>query len=446
MKNSRIFRLRDILTVLLVVLMAVLIIIFVNGSFLKNYYINRQLNAMKDAYNKVNEATNIGTVGSDEFDVTFKMIVEKYNMNILVLDTQTETIRASSRDYERLTSTLLGYVFNKSHFAEDVVLENTNKYEIHQVLDAYTNTGYLDLWGILDNGYLFLVRCPVESIIEVTNITGNFFSYIIILIAGFIILTLLLYSRHRVIDELKIKNDELKKDIERKEQLEKMRSEFLSNVSHELKTPIALIQGYAEGLEECINDDEESKDYYLEVIVDEASKMNNIVKKLLDINNLEFGEIKFEYSEFNIVSMINNYIQSSKILTDSKNVNVKVNASDDYLVYSDEYYIEEVFGNYFTNALNHVKYSNNIDIKIEKINNKVYIKVFNTGDPIPEESIPHLFEKFYKVDKARTRQYGGSGVGLSIVKAILDNLNEDYGVNNFQDGVEFYFSVTTKEA
>ena len=91
------------------------------------------------------------------------------------------------------------------------------------------------------------------------------------------------------ISELKSANNELKRDIERKNKIDEMRIEFLSNVSHELKTPIALIQGYAEGLKEGISEDEESKDFYCEVIMDEAAKMNNMVKKLLTLNQLEFG-------------------------------------------------------------------------------------------------------------------------------------------------------------
>lgn len=438
-------RLKDLVVLAMIFIFTISVIWVVNGSILKNFYLNKRIKAMEDAYLKINEATNIGTLNSEEFDITFRSIVEKNNMNILVLDTETETIRASSRDYERLTNTLLGYVFNRSVSERDVIIKNTEKYEIHRTKESISHMEYIDLWGILDNGYLFLVRCPLESIREATRISGSFFTLIIIIISTLIAISVLLQSRHTVIVELKKKNDELKKDIEQKEELEKMRSEFLSNVSHELKTPIALIQGYAEGLSEYIDEDIQTREYYCEVIVDEASKMNNIVKKLLDINHLEFGDIEFEVNEFDIVEMINNYIQSAQILIDSKNVNININTQSCIMVMSDEYYIEEVFGNYFTNALNHVKYENKIDINIDETIDKVIISVFNTGDPIPKESVEHLFEKFYKVDKARTREYGGSGVGLSIVKAIMDQMGEDYGVVNYNDGVKFYFSVKKKK-
>ena len=103
--------------------------------------------------------------------------------------------------------------------------------------------------------------------------------------------------------------------------------------------------------------------------------------------------------------------------------------------------MEEVFNNYFSNAINHVAGNRVIDVKLTLKENRVRVSVFNTGIPIPEESIPHIWEKFYKVDKARTREYGGSGVGLSIVKAIMDAMNQSYGVINYDNGVEFWFML-----
>ncbi len=110
-------------------------------------------------------------------------------------------------------------------------------------------------------------------------------------------------------------------------------------------------------------------------------------------------------------------------------------------VWADEYKTEEVFMNYFSNAINYALNEKIIDVKLHKTENKVRISVFNTGNPIPEESLTHLWEKFYKVDKARTREYGGSGIGLSIVKAIMISMNQAYGVRNYDNGVEFWFEL-----
>lgn len=245
----------------------------------------------------------------------------------------------------------------------------------------------------------------------------------------------------KTISELKSANNELQRDIEKKNEIDEMRKEFLSNVSHELKTPIALIQGYAEGLKEGISEDEESRDFYCDVIMDEAAKMNSMVKKLLTLNQLEFGNDTITMERFDIVSLIKNFIQSSEILTRQKEISVRMETYAPIYVWAEEFKIEEVFMNYFTNAINYALYEKIIDIKLHKKENKVRVSVFNTGNPIPEESLAHLWEKFYKVDKARTREYGGSGIGLSIVKAIMESVNQPYGVNNYNNGVEFWFEL-----
>ena len=218
-------------------------------------------------------------------------------------------------------------------------------------------------------------------------------------------------------------------------------AEFLSNVSHELKTPIALIQGYAEGLKEGINDDAESREYYCEVIMDEASKMNQMVKKLLTLNQMEFGNDMVTMERFDITELIGTYLQSAAILCRQKGINLQMEDCPPVNVWADEFMVEEVFGNYFSNAINHVAGKRVIDVKLTLEEKKVRVSVFNTGAQIPEESLPHIWEKFYKVDKARTREYGGSGVGLSIVKAAMEAMNQRYGAINYDNGVEFWFEL-----
>ena len=240
--------------------------------------------------------------------------------------------------------------------------------------------------------------------------------------------------------ELKTANAELQKDNELKTEVDNMRKEFISNVSHELKTPIALIQGYAEGLKEGISDESE-RDYYCDVIMDESMKMNTMVKKLLDLNQLEWGQDVLTKESFDICELIRNITSSFDLIATQNDVQVKTWGLKSAMVYADEFKIEEVFKNYFSNALNHVKSDTKkrIDVSVEKAENEIKVSVFNTGDRIPMDSLPHLFEKFYKVDKARTREYGGSGVGLSIVKAIMEAHGKEYGVFNTDEGVCFWF-------
>ena len=226
--------------------------------------------------------------------------------------------------------------------------------------------------------------------------------------------------------------------------VEESRQEFVSNVSHELKTPLALIQGYAEGLQECINDDAESREFYCEVIIDEADKMNRMVKKLLTLNQLEFGNDQVIMERFDMTELIRGVANSTRILMEQKGIRLELENSEEAWVWGDEFKVEEVITNYMSNAINHADGEKLIRVFYTRSEDKLRVSVFNTGQPIPEEDIEKIWVKFYKVDKARTREYGGSGIGLSIVKAIMDSFHQRCGVINHEDGVEFWMELATK--
>ncbi|MBP5223418.1 MAG: two-component sensor histidine kinase, partial [Lachnospiraceae bacterium] len=224
------------------------------------------------------------------------------------------------------------------------------------------------------------------------------------------------------------------------------RREFLSNVSHELKTPIALIRGYAEGLQEGMGEDPESRDFYCDVIVDEATKMNQMVQKLLTLNQLEFGNDIVELERFDLTALISNALQTGLLLARQQGITVEMREYPACHVWADAFMVEEVLQNYFSNALHYCTGEKRVEISLEETEDKIRVKVFNTGKQIPEESLPFLWDKFYKVDKARTREYGGSGVGLSIVKAIMESMHQKYGVRNMENGVEFWFELERADA
>ncbi len=485
---------QQIALVFIVVMMGTLALCWViNNFFLESFYINNKEDVISDAYESINKATLSGDIASEEFDIELRKICDMYNISVLVIDAESTTIKSSSRYTEILMRRLYDNFFNPSQDLE--YLEENDNYFIATAMDMGTGTEYLEMWGVLDNGNLFMVRSPLEGIRDSVKIANRFLAYIGIaatLISAVIILFVTtsitkpimqlkdisekmtnldfetkyvsrgkneidLLGEHmnelsstleKTISELKTANNELKRDIEKKEQIDEMRKEFLSNVSHELKTPIALIQGYAEGLKEGINDnDEESRDFYCDVIIDEAGKMNNMVRKLLDLNELECGNDVVTMERFDIVALIQNFLHSADILISQNGIKLNVDNSEPIYVWADEFKVEEVVRNFFSNAINHVSGEKIIEIKYRidsAAKNKVRISVFNTGEPIPEASIEHIWEKFYKVDKARTREYGGSGVGLSIVKAIMDSMNQQYGVINYTNGVEFWFELETK--
>lgn len=375
----------------------------------------------------------------------------------------------------------------------DAASVKTDSYEIEKVNVKRLGASYIYLAGTFKNGDHILIRASFSSITESAALSNQFFLYISLVAAliGFVVMyfvsnrflgpitvltniakrmseldftakyevktedevgvlgnsmNMLSETLEQALAELKEANTELKKDLEKKEQIDAMRKEFLSNVSHELKTPIALIQGYAEGLMDNINDDEESREFYCEVIVDEARKMNQMVKKIMDLNQLEFGYNTVTMEHFDIIAMIRAVIAKSDILLKQKEINLAFEEDAPIYVWSDAYMSEEVFTNYLTNAINHADGEKRIDIQLEKKEKTVKITVHNTGEQIPEEDLSKLWDKFYKVDKARTREYGGSGVGLSIVKASMEQLGQPYGVYNCEDGVSFWFELDCQDA
>ncbi len=464
----------------------ILMCLLFNSTLLEKYYIDKKINALFSAYYSINEASSAGDIRTDSYDIELQKICGKYNINVLVADSDSEMIKTSMADSEFVIKHLLNNIF-KGVNPQDVLREGDN-YKMQIVTDVRTQTEYIEMWGLLDNGYLFMIRSALEGIRESVSISNRFLTYAGIVAVSVSALLVLWLSNHITrpileladisermkhldfnakytgkdkteiavlgnninelsetleitISELKTANNELLKDIERKEQIDEMRKDFLSNVSHELKTPIALIQGYAEGLREGINDDAESREFYCEVIMDEAAKMNTMVKRLLSLNQLEFGNEVVSMERFDMTALIRNYIASADILIRQKEVSVRMEDYGKIYVWGDEFRVEEVFMNYFTNALNYAGGEKIIDIRIHEMDKKVRVSVFNTGSPIPEESISHIWEKFYKVDKARTREYGGSGIGLSIVKAIMESMNQECGVINYDNGVEFWFTL-----
>lgn len=371
------------------------------------------------------------------------------------------------------------------------VLSETKDYQIVKVYDTRVGSFYLELLGVIDDTTWIYVRSNYQSMMESVAISNLFLAYIGIFVTILSILIMYAVSKsftkpilelseiatgmsnlnfdikyhvnrndeigtlgnsinvlseklEETISELKTANNELQKDIEKRMQIDEMRTEFLSNVSHELKTPLALIQGYAEGLIENVNEDEESRKFYCEVITDEASKMNKMVKKLLSLNHIEFGENPLTFDRFDIVAIVKSVLSSTEILFQQRGAKIYFDEYEPIYVWADEYMVEEVVTNYVSNALNHVAGKNIVEVKLIKKDGLVRIAVFNSGETIPEEDLNKIWDKFYKVDKARTREYGGSGIGLSIVKAIMTSMNQDFGVINHETGVEFWFELDCK--
>ena len=467
----------------------ILVLLIINVCFLEPYYIRDKRLQFINMYQNLESMVDDGGFQDENTAVKLVRLAEKNNISFVVEDVNGKRY-SNVYDFDMLMNQLTGYLLNQAQ-KDAEVLERTERYQINQSWDPWNKTDYIDMWGTLDDGSRFLMRSPLESIKESAEISNRFLIGIgsmLILVGAALVwylsrsmttpiqeLTALSekmadldfdvsytsggsneigrlgenFNRmsnrlESTISELKRANNRLKKDIEQKEKLEEMRNDFLGNVSHELKTPIALIQGYAEGLKEGVSDDPESRAFYCDVIMDEASKMNQMVKNLLTLNQLEFGDEDIVFERFNLTELIRGVLQSMEILAQQSEAEVIFRQEEPICVWADEFKTEQVVRNYISNAFHHVSGDKIVEVKMQVEDDKVKVSVFNTGTPIPEEDLKHLWDKFYKVDKAHTREYGGNGIGLSIVKAIMESFHQRYGVKNYGNGVEFWFELDVK--
>lgn len=469
---------------------AILLCWVLNTTLLPRYYMHNKKNLLMENYQTVSNASAQDQLESDEFAVTFDNMCSNGNIMALILQQDGKVLRSSVNDMDALRSEFWDVLLHADNME---VLYSNKQYQLLRKTDTRLDSEYLVLVGVLENGDMILMRTAVESIRESAAVSNRFLLFVGAAAIVSSLLVAFFTTRHitrplqqltdiskrmvdldfnakyesnqsnsyeveelgnhinrlsenleRTISELKTANVELQDDIEKKIQIDEMRKEFLSNVSHELKTPLALIQGYAEGLQECINDDAESREFYCDVIIDEADKMNRMVKKLLTLNQLEFGNDQVVMERFDMTELIRGAANSTRILMEQKGIRLELENPEEAWVWGDEFKVEEVITNYMSNAINHADGKKVIRVFYTRSEDKLRVSVFNTGQPIPEEDIDKIWVKFYKVDKARTREYGGSGIGLSIVKAIMDSFHQQCGVINHEDGVEFWMELSTK--
>lgn len=493
MKKVKINSLRTklFLSLCIIVIAIIVLLVLLNNFVLIHFYeYNKQKN-LKNVYNVINEYYKKGEF-TDDLTQELDKIAINNNFDILIRDNQNDSIYTSNKDfYSMISEMILSILHGKK---DDMILDENKDYAIIKLKDSRTNINYIMLTANLDNYYSLYIRMPVTSIEESVKISNEFL-YIIalfVIIIGGIIVSIVskrfsepivelneitknisnLNFEHRykpsnandeidmlgnsintlstklekTIQQLRNNNMELEKDIEEKSKIDEMRKSFISDVSHELKTPIALIQGYSEGLIENINTDDESRKFYAEVILDEATKMDKLVKQLLELMKLEYGKLQFNNNKFDLCELEIEIIKKSKVMIEKENIILENNINGKINVYADNFYVEQILLNYLTNA---VKYSSPINgekrVKIEnellKGKDKVRVKIFNSYEQFSKEDMIKIWNRFYKIDESRNRDKGGTGIGLSLVKAIMNNYGNDYGVKNVAGGVEFYFDL-----
>lgn len=476
-------------------LVFVVVLSLINILFFDTYNRWQKGKNLANIYKEINQEY---TGDIDTMESSLEEIENSSNVriNIKTPDRQTtlyDTIRAKEQNVDLFASSLSPF----STFTEDTPKikfsgDEVDKkgYDIKMLKGQQTGQTYLALIGQLSTGDWLVLRIPYSTMQQDQMFNFAFlmisavFSLIVCLMLGFVMagrfarplkeMTEIADSVARLdfskkykgtetadeirqlgesinqmsdyldesITEMKDMNLRLEKEIKQKQKIDDMRKEFIINISHELKTPIALIQGYAEGLRVGINESEEDKDYYCEIIMDEAKRMNHMVLQLLNLSKIELGNTLPMYTDVEWYELAESVVSKTKVMWQEKNIQIDMSGIGDDTVRGDWSMLEQAVTNYVTNAIDHTPNGGRITLSSSSDSQHYIFKVRNQGPNLDPEEMDKIWDKFYKLDKARTRvSGGGSGIGLSIVRAMVNAHHGGCGVTNTEDGVEFYISL-----
>ena len=462
-------------------------ILILNTTMLESFYLYQKQKSIVNLYTNINELYTSGEASISSLASQFEKLETNRNIDLVIKNKRGSTIYVTSKDYSS----------NRMFFDQNIPLNTAYiqeklagaNYFIEKYYDNFLSSDFLMLIGYLNDGSHIFLRSPIESVRESITISNSFLLITTIILLFFSSILAFFISRkftkpiyelnaitkkmsnldfsnkyevisddeigmlgHSInmlshnletkIQELKEVNMELEKDIEETSKITEMRNQFISDVSHELKTPISLIQGYAEGLADNVITDEESRKYYIDVILDEANKMSELTKGLLDLSNLEYGKNDLQIQKFDVTNLISSIVKKNELILNEKNIQLIFDDSTNHMVLGDIFRIEQVITNYLNNAIKNIDGEKIIKVFVEeKENNLIRVNVSNTGKNIDIEDMPRIWVRFYKVDNSRNRSVSGSGIGLSLVRAIMNQHKNNYGVNNIDNGVNFWFEL-----
>lgn len=486
-------RIKLFFTICIVITMIILLLVIVNNVVLEKFYLYNKTKTMKQIYKQINTSYN-NELPYEKIEENLRVLSINNNLDILI-KTDENILMLATDNYKTDYTDEIEFFSNIKQKGEILrKLYQEKMIDINLAKENDTKINYIIVSAYLDNGYKLYMRTPTADLQESARISNNVLIVIgsaVIIISGIIAsfisrkfaapilelnsiaqrmsnldfsqkyqvndtddemnnlgksINIMSEKLEKTIKQLTVNNSELEKDIERKSKIDEMRKQFISDVSHELKTPIALIQGYAEGLVENVNVDDESREFYANVILDEANKMDRLVKQLLELMKLEYGKRDFNNESFDIVALINEVIKKCNVMVVENNIKIYFNCKNVIMAYADIFYVEQILMNYITNAIRYSKEVNGerkieINIYLDTEKNKIRVSIFNSGDNIEEKELQRIWGRFYKVDSSRNREKGGTGIGLAFVKAIMNNYQNEYGAVNKENGVEFFFEL-----
>jgi signal transduction histidine kinase len=468
---------------------------YFQSTFFEDFYTNSKVKTLQENVLKLNAFYANGFISKTSMDIVLFQFEESNNTKLIIFDKSGALKYSGNFDpqSDRSKINTINKVFSQLLSSSDTInsIIASKKTLVDRYYDSQFNVQNIVCISPVvvdaDTSDIILAVSSLQPIEEASSVIKEFYTYIL---AGALILAILLsliYSKmiakpliklnnaaskmadmdfserydiksddelgslaktlnflseklDSALKQLTASNIKLQEDIEKERHLERMRKDFTAGVSHELKTPIALISGYAEGLKDNVVD-ESSRDFYIDVIMDEATKMSNLVSDMLDLSQLESGNFKLKPEPFYIDELINAVVKKHSTFINEKEIMLTLDTIDLCLVFGDKIRIEQVLTNFITNAIRHTFEKGFLNITTKLENSIVYIEIENSGENIEPEDLKNIWDKFYKIDKSRSRVDGGTGLGLSIVKNILLLHKSSFGVKNTDIGVSFYFTL-----
>lgn len=470
-------------------------VIFIQSLFFEKFYVTQKTKELKSNVEKFKSnynnyySNNIFNAMSDFEDKNNAKIAILENNGTLKLIQQPIVKEKQSRDSETMMLAINNWISSLENYFDVLNTKKTIVYTLKHP-SLYTDNLVLVSPVLVDGEVqdIVFVLSTLQPVGEATSVTRKYYIYVYIAAVVLIAILSLIYSKmiskplislnstaSRIaeldfsakcpvnsndeigslgktlnflseklgitLNELKTANENLKGDIEKEKQLERMRKEFIASVSHELKTPISLIEGYAEGLKDGIPKGDDIS-YYLDVIIDESKNMNSLVCDMLDLSQLESGNFKLKILKFNIFELINSIYKKYSNSINDKHLRLDISADlSNILVSGDPSRIEQVINNLVSNAIRYTPINKTITITLKIQGDSMMVQIDNEGSFIENDDLDRIWDKFYKVDKSGNKHLGGTGLGLSIVKNILFLHKSNFGVLNTNSGVCFYFTL-----
>lgn len=457
--------------------------IIIYGVSFKGYFQKQKLHEMKDVI--VELENNIENEPIDTFTQRVGILADEYNVQIDVESVITgKTICAT---HSQGKNSMMNGMGGKNKFETLQGIGENDGIVMEVIHDKSTGVKFLTSTKLIsDDEYSITVKTPINIMDDAVSKSLNLLMIIFIPITGIVLLLTVVFANgftkpiiqitkktrsikaldfteelkakgkdeiselancvnslsdkiKSTLEEVNNKNSELEAMIEKERENEIIRREFVSSVSHELKSPIAVISGYTQMLNEGIITSQEDVKYYLTTINEESDRMNVIVSDLLDLYKLESNTFKLEKQEIDLGVLVNKIAKKNAFRFHELGVNVTLDIKN-AMVIADEIRLEQAIQNYINNALSHVDDKKELRITVTE---DAEIKVFNSGKHIEEENIEKIWQGFVRLDKVRNYKEKRVGLGLAIVKQIVKLHNGECGVCNKENGVEFFVKLST---